>query len=363
MPRRVDLFHIIQPKHLYIASGFFTGLILVLVVAIYFLLYRKKNRFLRRELISSKLLDCISHILIEGMDAPDVDVMMAEVVALLDTKIARQVAIDQLVNTKKNVLGKAAESIVELYVKMGLRGESVRKFRSRVWHLKARGIYELYMMDQREFELEIAAYSNSPDEIVRMEAQVASLGFYGFNGLGFLNTLKYRLTGWQQVKLLEQLQLRNPEEMPDLPLWIRSSNKDVVLFALKLADVYQQFGVYQAVVHCLTDRSEKIRRQAVQTLGRIAQDDTSSALIARYARETLLVKESILRQLETIGNEKDLAFLLDIAQNDPDDMLRLYAQRAAAQCSADGKWSVHMQKGAVMNGAVEISHLETGRKK
>ncbi|MGN6477656.1 MAG: HEAT repeat domain-containing protein, partial [Flavipsychrobacter sp.] len=247
----------------------------------------------------------------------------------LKRPVIRQFLMDNLINVRKNVTGDVVTSLVELYKTLGLKEDSIRKLNSLAWHKRARGIYELYMMQQKEELQDILEYTNSNNEFVRMEAQTAIIGFSGFNGLVFLDQLTYPLYEWQQIKLLEQLNTVNTGEMSHLPLWLGSANPYVVQFALKLAEIYQQFQVHDEVVPCLESKNDKIRNQAIRTLGSIASEDTIEIFKQHYGKETVLNKKAILEQFVVNGDKAELEFLYD-KLDEEDDSLKLESVRAIA---------------------------------
>lgn len=248
----------------------------------------------------------------------------------------RQFTIDQLINSKKNLTGNAAQNIIKLYKSLNLEIDSLQKLRSPKWYKIAKGIYELYMMHQIQVQSEILKYTNSKNEYIRMEAQTAVVGFLGFDGLAFLNTLTNPLTSWQQIKLIEQLKTLNlTEEIMNLPNWLKSENDSVVLFALRLSEIYQQMQVHDYAVNCLSHINEKIRRQAVETLAKIANENTATILIGHYEKETLINKRTILNSLSIIAQETELDFLLSQVEN-IDDNLKLAAATAIVKCTNNG---------------------------
>lgn len=330
MTKREAFFHFLQPEYLYGAALFFAVLTIILVSLVYFYLYVKKRNFRVVEQVNEQINEWIGEILMEK-ELPDI-VLSPELQQYLRKKKNREFVIDNLIKVRKNLTGAASKSIVDLYHALDLKKDSMSRFRSMVWHQKARGIYELYMMDQEEELPDIYRYTNSDNEYVRMEAQIAIVGFWGFGGLTFLDTLEYPLHDWQQLKLLEQLSTLDIVTMENLPMWLRSENEYVVHFALKLADIYMQMEVHDIVVECLQSENEKIRFQAIKTLGRIAGDDTNRILTDRYTNETYDNKKNILRQLRTIGTEECIPFL-ETALAEEDDFLKLEAARALATIS------------------------------
>ncbi len=318
-------FRLLSPQHLYFSAALFGLLTIILVGMIYLFLYIKKRRFRVKEIITDQLNDWIGEQMAMEEDgsfgtAPDFSVHFKK-------KYVRQFVTEHLINFKKSVAGYLSDNVVRLYEQTGLKKDSEAKMKSFRWHLRSRGIYELYMMQQRESLSDILDYTNSNNEYVRMEAQTALVGFDGFKGLVFLNTLNYPLYEWQQIKLLEQLDAFNSEEMPHLSFWLRSPNSYVVQFALKLTEVYQQFRVHQEVVLCLHSDNHKIRNQAIKTLGSISHEDTVAILRQQYPTENTANQLEILKQTGINGTEEDIEFLKTRLYEE-DDSLKLEAGRA-----------------------------------
>ena len=137
-----------NPDNLLIGSKIMGIFILLIVILIYFQLMAKKRMHFHTERIRKNIEVWISHIILEesleGIDIPK------KFFRLLDDPKARQVAIDELANCKKNFSGAVAENIVVLYNKLGLREDSLAKMQNtRKWYLQAKGIQELYLMDQK----------------------------------------------------------------------------------------------------------------------------------------------------------------------------------------------------------------------
>lgn len=334
MTPRDRFFEFITAERLYLVAGIFCTITAITVALIYIYLYQKKRRFFARKKIADKLDEWIGYALLEEGDIEHTYVD-AELLTALEDHANRQYITDLLISTKKNITGQAARNISRIYEQLGLQEDSLKKFRSRQWHLKAKGIYELYMMDQRHMQDEIFRYTNSSDEFIRTEAQTAVISFQGFEGLKFLNTLEYPLTEWQQLKILEQLKALDPQDMTDLHQWLLSTNEYVVLLALRLAEIYYQLHIHDDILRCLESPNHKIRNQAIVTLARLANTSTADILKARYDKETPANKRQILQQLARIGDGEDAAFFKKELDN-ADDLLKLESARALVRTDPDG---------------------------
>lgn len=326
-------FRFITAEYLYMAASIFGIFTLLIVAAIYLFLFTKKRRFLYRKQLNEELEDWISEHIAEGIDD---DFSIPDNIAKnLRKKDFREFTVDKLITIKKNLDGSGAKIIIELYNRLGLFNDSLKRMRNAVWDKKARGIYELYMMEQKEIYPQILKYTNSSNIYVRREAQTAIIGFSGFDGLAFLDTLTHPILEWQQIKLLEQLKVFNMIEMPNINSWLQSKNEFVVIFALKLAELYQQFQTHDVIVSSLQHPYEKVRFHAIRTLGNIYNENTAEILKKQYQFEVDKNKREILVQICSIGTPDDKEFLLD-KLNEEDDFLKLEAARAIARINDDG---------------------------
>lgn len=331
-------FSFIQPNSiseetLYAFTIFFAGSIAVILIATGIYLGIRKRRFLKEKNIQAYFDHWVSQALLDdfsngvALQVPD------ELKDLPRNKIGRQYAINQLVNTKKNLTGVAARNVIYLYERLGLLSASLDKFHSPIWYRKARGIYELYMMEQQQTAADIQKYTNSSNEYVRLEAQTAVLAFNGFKGLGFLNTLTHPMNNWQQVKLLDQLLALDPGHFEELPRWLKSPVASVVEFALKLAEIYQQMQVKDEATACLEHPSPRIQEQAIKTLTRIGDETTAAILVKMYPTAGDHLQNTILNALAYIATDHEKAFLEEVYENgDPSVKLKA-AHIIATTCS------------------------------
>lgn len=331
-----DFLTFMSPENLLTGVQIMGICILLIVILIYAQLLAKKRMYFYTERIRNNIEVWISHIIleesVEGIEIPK------KFYRLLDDPKARQVAIDELINCKKNFSGLVAENIVALYNQLGLREDSLEKMQNkRKWYLKARGIQELYLMDQKNLLTKIYRETNSKNEFVRSEAQIAIIYMTGFNGLRFLDVISYPLTLWQQIKLLEQLRLfGKKEDLSDrLPKWFQSKNDTVVVFALRLAAEYQQYAVKDAIMNCLVHPSDSVRTRAIKTLITLADEQTPFILTGYFSKENFDNQVHILNSLASIATDEQTPFLERLLDA-PDNIIKLKAAVVLANNSTNG---------------------------
>ncbi len=310
--------------------------IAIVVSFIYLYLFNKKRVFFYTERVRVHLENWLSQVIME--EAEGTAVVSKKIQRILGTREARQYAIDELIRCKKNFSGAVAENIVALYLQLDLKKYSLRKLLNKnSWHIKAKGIQELYLLDQKDVLVTIYRNTNSTNEYVRMEAQTGVIHLTGFPGLRFLDVISYPLTEWQQLKLLEQLRLYpEKEDISDkIPHWLKSPNTSVVVFTLKLADDYQFFSVRTQVIDCLVHPEKEVRSQAVKTLIRLADERTPSILLGYFSKEPLINQVYILEALRSIATEEQSEYLIRLLDNE-NDTIKLKVAMVLAESDPNG---------------------------
>ncbi len=330
-----SFFDLMSPENLMAGVKFMTVCIALIVIAIYVRLFLKKRHYFYISSINKHLEVWITNIILE--ETTDGIQLPAKFYRILKSKVARQFAIDELIKCKKNFSGTVANTLVELYAQLGLKEDSLKKITSRQWHIKARGIQELYLMDQMDVLKTIYKNTNNKHEFVRMEAQTGVIHLTGFPGLRFLDVISYPITEWQQLKLLEQLRLTNKKNdlSEGIAGWLLSKNDTVVIFALKLADEYQQFAVTDNVVECLVHPNEKVRVQAIKTLIRLADQRTPSILLGYFRKERFMNRALMLDALASLATEEHTEFLVSLLE-DANNIIKLKAGIVLANCCPEG---------------------------
>lgn len=308
----------------------------IVVSVIYIYLYNKKRTFFYTERVRLLLESWISQVIME--EAEESIEESKKIHRVLRTRTAKQFAIDELILCKKNFSGAVSENIVALYLELGLKKYSLDKLLNKnKWHIKAKGIQELYLMDQKDVLKNIYKNTNSENEFIRMEAQTGVIHLTGFPGLRFLDVISYPLTEWQQLKLLEQLRLYpDKEDLSDrIPEWLLSKNPSVVVFALKLADDYQVFSIRTQVINCLVHPEKEVRSQAIRTLIRLADEKTPSILLGYFSKETFVNKVFILDALRSLATPDETDFLIGLLE-DENDTIKLKAAIVLDACTDTG---------------------------
>jgi hypothetical protein len=265
---------------------------------------------------------------------------------LMRNKHFRKLLTEEIMSAKRNITGTSADNLKQLYIQLQLEKYAFKKLKSRYWHIKAKAIQELTVMEINEFVSELYNHTNNQNELVRMEAQTAIIQFNGFEGLKFLDIVTYPISDWQQIKLLQQLALVPPANI-SIASWLSSANSSVVVFALKLARNYHRFELHDEISPCLDHPDLKVRLEAVNFFNEIFTEDTSDEFIGRFLKSNPQLRLAMVKAMQSTGSEKDIPFLLDLL-NEDDTEIKINAARALAKIGKSGLTS--LQEYASMSG-------------
>lgn len=317
------IFYYIHLETLRTVALIFFILSVTLVIVIYANIYIEKRYFLLKIIIQKRMSNWLAE-QIAATNEPSSE-LPDRIKNILKSNYAKKIITNELIALKNNIQGKEAENINRLYEILQLKDSSIKKLYSKKWYVKAKGIHELYTMDQRDLLKVIYKNANSTNELVRTEAQTGIVHMYGFDGLRFLSVISNPITEWQQIKLLAQLQNQQPSNVFLIKLnkWLQSKNDTVIIFCLKITAIYK---IEEAlpIIHqtCLKHNNAIVRKTAIETLVSFLKQTETSALKALYKLETKQNKIAILTVLRKIGSRNDIQFLKEIVLSEDIDLAK-----------------------------------------
>jgi len=305
---------------------FFLGLMVLVFIFILIFSFYKRSVEKKKKSWQDDVATIISEAIFFEDDASSVIEINPERRQIFDNKTFRQYFIDEVIHAKKNLSGAPVLNLVHLYEMLELDKDSLEKIKNKKWHIKAKGIQELAIMQQEKYVKQIFRLTNDTHELVRNEAQCALVHFYDFKGLRFLNVISHPVSQWQQIQLLNYLHDSQAVNPVQLKKWLKLSNHSVVTIAVRLASFYNCMEVYEEIIACLQNGTAEVKMNALEYLKKIHKDNTADEIIKCYACSGKQVKLSILSVLHETANEKHITFLMKQLHN-PDDTIKLAAAK------------------------------------
>ena len=235
-----------------------------------------------------------------------------EIRELLKDPINRKVLTEILLDLKKDVSGSSRQQLLKLYKDLGLHEQAVNRLKSRRWVVLAKGISELTEMQVTEAYGLIKQHINHRSGIVRKQAQIATVSLKNEGISFFLDTTRFAISEWQQLKLLDIIRHLEDFQPPRFSRWLTSRNPDVVLFALRLIKFYKQNDAQKSITNLIGHKKNTIKLEAIQCAREFVIQQAREPMKKIFRKGNEEVKLSILDTLGMLGSKEDIEFLQNI---------------------------------------------------
>lgn len=231
---------------------------------------------------------------------------------LIKHQFDREVLIEVLMDLRKDVTGKTRTELLHIYQDLELHRDAYKKLNSWRWELISKGIYELTQMEVKDSYSLITRFINDKRATIRKQAEIATVSLKEEGINYFLDHTKYRISEWQQLKLLDVVRNKTDYEPPAFRLWLTSKNNDVVLFALRLIKYYNQNDASASLIQLLRHKSDAIKKETIFCIRDFNVTDAVPVLKTIFWKCTTDVKMYLLEALSQLGTEDDIGFLEDL---------------------------------------------------
>jgi hypothetical protein len=319
--------HIIESlkrSHPIIQSVWFLSSIFFIIITV-LIIYLKylRNHLRENERIEAKYQEEYENYLVTYLySGNDDNTISSEQLSIIDElrtciidPFKRKIIISTLLKLRNEISGEIAESIDKLYIELGLLSYSLAKLRHKKWEVIAIGIRELTQFKVKGVHKVVMNNINHPKKEVRKEMQLYLIHLFSFKGLAFLSVLETPLSEWDQIQLLEVLQVTNNNEIVDIRPWLKSSNDSVVIFSLKLAKVYNQYEAKEELIELLSHKSENVRVNTIAALSHLNIIEAKNILKTNFTQSTHEEQIAFLKMMGNMYESSDKAFLLEHMQH------------------------------------------------
>lgn len=280
-----------------------------------------------------------------------------EIRKIASSSYSRRILIDQMIDLSINLSGDTKDKLRDLFFALKLEQDSIRKVYNRKWHVKVKGFRELAFMDIVEANDQIVRCLRSKNDIIRMEAQLAMVRLSHGDAFGFLDHLEKPFTLWEQLTVYETIMYHNLP-VPNFDRWLFSKNKTVVMFALRMIDIFKQRETYPNLFWMLVNEDPEIRNLTIRTIGNLKIKEAAPHLKRLYKNETYQNCLAIIQAISKIPNEKTLNFLKLVIDKEEDVQLQIEAAMAIHNLGEVGKAELQkMMDSDYKNYQIIIKHV------
>ena len=236
-----------------------------------------------------------------------------------------QYLIDLMIRSQRSLLGQNYKKLEVLFKQIPPFRASVKKLDSKKWYIKARGIREIYEMDQKQHIRQLIRERNNKNIYVRREAQIAMVIFLGWDSLRFLPYLKREMTLWQQIKVVEKLHDLHP--VPHLKYLRRAYSTQRPYAQELIMRIIRKFHLTSEIGYILDflNHSEFDRREAaIYCISSFGLEEVDLERIKKvfFTVPNTEQQEQLLKYIQKISATADLEFYRSVLQKG-NDILKL----------------------------------------
>ena len=224
----------------------------------------------------------------------------------------RRILSEVLLDLSIDVSGSTQKSLFKLYKELDLHKDAYTKLESWRWEIVSKGILELTQMQVSESYGFIIKRINDKRGTIRKQAEIATVTLKHEGISYFLDTTRYKISEWQQLKILEVLRNKIDFKPPKFKQWLTSINKHVVLFSLRLIKHYNQNDAELSIIELVKHKNSQIKKEAILCIKEFGFMSATDTLKLIFWNSSTDIKITILSALSEIGTEEDLPFLNQI---------------------------------------------------
>lgn len=239
-----------------------------------------------------------------------------EIRELLRNDFNRRILTEILLDLCKDVSGDTQKKLFGLYGDLGLEKDAYAKLKSWRWEVVSKGISELSLMQVDEAYIFIVKFINDRRGTIRKQAEIAAVTLQHEGINYFLDTTKYKISEWQQLKLLDVLRNKEDFKPPRFKAWLTSTNKHVVLFALRLIKYYNQNDANFALIELVKHRDQQVKQEAIACIKEFYITAALPTLKGVFWKCTVDTKITILGAIAELGSTEDIEFLRKVSQSE-----------------------------------------------
>jgi len=328
-----------------------------MLVVLLFILFNR-NRMDAVELRRQKQREKYQGLLVDYLFSSDnVEHIPAELINISSSSFNRTIVIDQMIDLSINLMGTAKDKLRYLFIALHLDKDSIRKAYHRKWHIKIKGFRELAFMNIVEANDQIIKCLQSKNDILRMEAQLALVRLNDGDSFAFLDHLEKPFTIWEQLNVYETIMFHNLP-IPQFDRWLYSKNRTIVLFALRMIDVFKQKEAYPTLFWLLVNEDAEIRFLTIQTIGNLKIKEALPHLKRLYKNENYFNCLAIIRAIGKMPDESVLNFLKLVIDKEEDVQLQIDSTMAINNMGETGQQALEkLMQSDYKNYQIIIKHV------
>ncbi len=272
----------------------------------------------------------------------------------------RKILISVLFNFQKNLSGESDQKILEIFYRLSLHEDALKKIKSHSFYQQIVGLRELTNLYPAGAFSIVESYINDKNDELRAEAQSSYVRLNREEPFRFLKYLKKPFTRWTQLTSFYIFKLHKLPA-PYFSEFLQSDLYYVQNFSLRMVTYFQQKENAAGIIKLL-DASRKLTRfLAIKAINDLGIIEAKPLLKERFDKETYRNKLEIIKALTHVGDVDDFDFLEYLIRGN-DETMKLEACRSMYFMNSSGVENiVRLNEEKELNLQLYIAHIDDHR--
>lgn len=246
----------------------------------------------------------------------------------------RKIFVSVLFNFQKNLSGDSDEKILEIFFRLGLNEDAVKKINSHSLYFKILGLRELTNFHPSGAFSIVESHINDKNDTLRAEAQSSYVRLNREEPFRFINKLRKPFTRWTQLTSFYIFKLHKLPA-PSFAEFLQSDLYNVQNFSLRMITYFQQQENAGEIIKLLGAVRDLTRYLAIRAIVDLGIREAKPLLKERFEDEIYRNKLEIVKAMQHIGNTDDFNFLEKIIRGN-DVTLKIEACRSMYFMNSSG---------------------------
>lgn len=242
----------------------------------------------------------------------------------LNKNWCKELVINDMIRLKRNLKGKAADSIIVFYRALKLNNYSSGLMRNFLDLNKCEGLYQFQSLDYKNSIDEIKPFLQSSNKIIRSNATMAYISLTD-GDMSVFNEFPRKISLLNIIKIMDiyhERKLPIPKNIDD---WIDSANTTVIILGIKTMVFYNYLNKSDAIIELVKHEDEAIKKEAIIAIRDLYLYESERLLIKVFETSSLENKFEIVKTLKIIGNQEAIEFLKNVIDTEVNLDLKLQA--------------------------------------
>ena len=238
----------------------------------------------------------------------------------------RKILVSVLFNFQKNLSGESDQKILDIFFRLGLNEDALKKIKSHSFYRQIVGLRELTNLYPTGALSIVESHINDRNDELRAEAQTSYVRLNHEKPFNFIKNLRKPYTRWTQLTSFYIFKLHKLPS-PSFAEFLQSDLYNVQNFSLRMITYCQQKENAEEIIKLLDAPRQQTRFLAIKAISDLGIREAKSMLKERFEKETHRNKIEIVKALLHIGDNDDFNYLEQIIRED-DVALKIEACRS-----------------------------------